>query len=292
MKISPRAQWIQEGIKSWTNNNPMRLSAALAYYSVFSIAPLLLITLAIVNAFWNSSSSKQVVFDRLRDVFGADGVHGIELLMQNLSSGGSRGWIASVIGVVTLFIGATTIFGELQDSLNLVWKVEPDTQLGWKKVIRQRGTSFLMVVVLGLFFLLTILLGEGMKLISHTGILELPGGNAIWGGVSFVFGVATTAILFGAIYKILPDVKLTWYDVGVGAGISALLFTLGQSIISFYLAKFKIASSYGVAGAALAFMVWAYYSSAVFLLGAELTRSFVLRLREVQVPAKKRALRA
>ena len=247
-------------------------SAALAYYTVFSIAPLILIAVGIAGVFFGEQASRGEIFNAVSKLMGPEGAKGVESFVQ-ASSEKHTGLIATLIGVATLLIGSTTMFAQLQDTLNQIWKVraKPSTNTIWS-LVRQRLLSFSLILVIGFLLLVSlvasaILAGIGKYLSGH-----LWGGEAVWHVINGAISFGVSVVLFGAIYKILPDVKLRWRDVWSGGAITAFLFTIGKFLIGLYLGKSGVGSTYGAAGSVMIILLWTYYAAAILLFGAECTR--------------------
>jgi membrane protein len=260
---------------SWTDDQASAYSAALAYYTVFSIAPLLLIALAVGGFFFGAEALRGEVAHSLSGLLGDNGAKAIEDMLQatSLQKGG---FLAGIIGTIILLIGATSVFAQLQDSLNAIWKVRPIPGRSVATLFRQRVVSFAMILVISFLMLVSLMLTAVLAAVSEFAHTRLPGGAALWQWLNSGLSFALVTLLFGAIYKILPDVKLRWRDVRFGAVLTALLFTLGKLGIGLYLGKSAIATTYGAAGAGVIILVWAYYSSAILLFGAEYTRHHTL----------------
>ncbi len=256
---------------AWSDDQATTYSAALAYYTVFSIAPLLLIALSVGGFFFGEQALRGQVTTALSGLLGPTGAKAIEGMLQ--ASALQRGsLLAGIVGGVVLLIGATTVFGELQESLNAIWKVRPIPGRSVTTLLRQRLLSFAMIVVIAFLLLVSLILTATLAALGEFAHTRLPGGASLWQGLNFAASFGLVTLLFGAIFKILPDVKLGWRDVRFGAVITALLFTLGKLAIGLYLGKSAIATTYGAAGAAVIILVWSYYSSAILLFGAEYTR--------------------
>ncbi len=260
---------------SWVADDITTQSSALSFYAVFSITPLILIALAIAGFIYGQEASSTQVFKAFEDVIGPEGAVGVKSMVDSASKNADVGLFATIVGVVTLLIGSTKVFGQLQEALNRIWKVHPKPGRGISTYVRQRLLSFSIVLVVSFLLLVSLLLSA---ILSATGTFlsdNLPGGAALWqianSGISF----GVTVFLFAAIYKILPDVELKWTDVWVGAAITALFFTLGKWLLGLYLGRQGVASSYGVGGSAIVFLLWAYYSSAILLYGAEFAKEYV-----------------
>ena len=262
---------------AWSDDHATTYAAALAYYTVFSIAPLLLIALAVGGLVFGQEALHGQVADALTGLLGSGAADAIdEMLTASALSGG--GGIASIVGAAVLVIGATTVFGQLQESLNVIWKVRPKPGRGIATILRQRILSFAMILVIAFLLLVSMLLTAVMASIGEFARARLPGGAILWKAIDLTASLALISFLFGAIYKILPDVKLGWRDVRFGAVLTAVLFTIGKFAIGLYLGKSAVATTFGAAGALVIILLWTYYSSAILLFGAEYTRHHSLAI--------------
>lgn len=266
-----------KSFSAWNDDQATTAAAALSYYTVFSIAPLLLIALALGGIFFGVEALQGEVVNALSGVLGPNGAKAIEGMLQ-ASAEQEGGILAGVIGAVTLLIGATSVFAQLQDSLNAIWKVRAKPGRSVATLVRQRLLSFAMILVIAFLMLVSLMLTAMLAAVSEFAHTKLPGGAALWQWLNFAVSFGIITLLFGAIYRILPDVNLTWRDVRFGAVLTAFLFTLGKLAIGLYLGKSAIATTYGAAGAAVLILVWSYYSSAILLFGAEYTRQHALLL--------------
>lgn len=260
---------------SWNDDYATTSSAALAYYTIFSAAPLILISLAISGLFFGDEASRGQIFDAVHGLLGKDGAAALQGLVE-ASAVKKSSVIATIIGVVTLLIGSTSVFAQLQESLNLIWKVQPKPGRGIHTLLRQRLLSFSMILVIAFMLLVSLVLSAVLAGMGKFASERLPGGAVLWQLVNLGVSFGFTTLLFAAIYKILPDVDLLWRDVWLGGAITALFFTAGKYLIGLYLGQSAVASAYGAAGSAMIILLWTYYSSAVLLFGAEYTRARTL----------------
>jgi membrane protein len=262
---------LKETVSDWIDDNAMRLAAALAYYALLSLAPLIVISVAVVGWFVGPDAARGRVAGQLGGIVGGEAAQGIQSVVASAQSP-SAGIISTIVGIVTLFVGASGVFGELQASLNTVWEVAPKPGRGILGELRDRFLSFTMV--LGVAFLLLVSLVVSSALSAAGGVMAgaLPGGEALWQVINFVFSFAVVTGLFALIYKVVPDAKIEWRDVWLGAAVTAGLFTLGKFALGLYLGKAAVGSSYGAAGSIIALVVWVYYAAQILLIGAEFTQ--------------------
>lgn len=285
--MSLKAIWrlLKETFEEWSKDKASRLAAALAYYTVFSLAPLLILIIAIAGLVLGDEAARGEISRQMQGLVGADGANFIESTVNNASQpGAGAGIIASIISIVVLLFGATGVFTELQDSLNTVWEVAPRPDLGFWQFIRNRVLSFGMV--LGIAFLLLVSLVVSAVLSGLNTYMNglLPGVDSLWQIVNFVISLGVVTLLFAMMFKFLPDVKIGWSDVWVGGFITALLFTLGKFLIGLYLGNSSFTSSYGAAGSLVVVLAWVYYSAQILFFGAEFTQVYARRYGSQIVP--------
>ncbi len=265
----------------WVEDKCPRLGAALAYYTAFALAPLLVIVIAVVGFVFGREATMGEISYQLQNLFGPEGARAIEAMIASADQPAS-GILATVVGVGVLLVGALGLFGELQDALNTIWKVQPKPGRGVLGFLRDRLLSFSMV--LGVAFLLLVSLVASTVLSALGSLLGQHRVSLVGQGLNVGVGFVVIMLLFAMIYRLLPDVKIAWRDVWFGAAFTTLLFIAGKSLIGLYLGRAGIASAYGAAGSLAALLVWLYYSAQIFLFGAELTRAFAGRWGSRIVP--------
>jgi membrane protein len=257
----------------WSNDNAPRLGASLSYYTIFSLAPVLLMVIAVAGLALGPTAAQGKIVEQLSGLLGAQAAEAIQTMLQKASHHGG-GVIATVIGFVTLIVGATGVMIELQDALNTVWKVVAKPGRGIKGIIRDRLLSFGIVLGFGFLLLVSLVLSAAVALVDGWlgGFIR---GWVIFGyALSYGLSLGLVALVLAAIFKILPDVKIAWRDVWVGALVTSVLFHLGKFGISLYISKASVASTFGAAGSLAVLLVWVYYSSQIVLFGAEFTRVY------------------
>jgi len=267
----------------FSNDNGLKLSASLAYYTVFSLAPLLLLILALAGIFLKDGSYRQDFYDQIQQYIGKQGTLQIQDTIKSQDIAGKSG-IGLAISIATLLLGASSIFLEIQDSLNIIWRVKAKPKRGWVQMLKNRFLSFSLIVSLGFLLLASLLVNIIISAISDKIVAFLPKllGKDIAGvvGESFLFAVnfgitlVVISVLFSIIFKVLPDVKIKWKDVRSGAIFTAILFIIGQYIISLYIQYTAQGSAYGTAGALIVILVWIYYTAAILYIGAEFTQVY------------------
>jgi membrane protein len=266
---------LKDGITGFIDDNALSRGAAMAFFAVTSMAPILLIVVAIAGLAFGEAAAQNAIVEELTSLVGRQSAEVLQAAIKGASDKNS-GMLASAVGAATLLISASGVFGEMQSALNAIWKVQP-TGMTFLSFVRARAVSLGLVAALGLLLMVSLAVSAGVTALGNVIDTWLPFGACIFSVVNAVISFLLIAILFAAIFKVLPDLPLKWPDVLVGAIISAVLFTVGKFMIGIYLGSTAVASTYGAAGALLVVLLWVYYSSEVFLLGAELTRAYSLR---------------
>ncbi len=266
------------------------LAAALAFYTMLSMAPLLVVTIAIVGAFVGEGHAREDIFHRLQLVMGHDTATLAQRVLQSARQS-HHGTLAVGLGLAALLFGATTVFSQLQDSLNTIWKVtsKPGTS-AIVTIVRKRLLTFLAMLAIGAVLLASMLISSLLSVIRHFLSGGVPVWWPFWHAVGQTVAFAVSMVLFGAIYKTLPDVKLSWRHVWLGSFFTAALFALGKFAIGTYIAHSGAASTYGAAGSLVVLLLWVYYSSIIFLLGAEFIHAYA-RHRGQQIEPSRGAVK-
>jgi membrane protein len=265
---------VAKSVAAWFDDNASSLGAALAFYTIFSVAPILIIAMAIAGAVFGPDTAQTEVLSQLRALTGDAGAAAIRELLTSAHYSDKKG-IAAAIGIVTLVVGATSVFGELQNALERIWQTPPQPKsVGWWRFVRARVLSVGMV--LGVGFLLLVSLVASAALAAFGGWLGtfLPQLEIVLPVLDLVVSFGMTVLLFALIYRYVPRESIPWGDVWIGATVTALLFTVGKYLIGVYLGKSSFNSAYGAAGSIIVLLLWIYYSAQIFLLGAEFTRVF------------------
>lgn len=277
---------LKQTVVQWIEDNPFQLAAALSYYTLFSLAPLLIIVISVAGLAFGHEAAQDRIVETLQGLVGRDSAMAVQSIVQNASSKPEEGRFSSVMGVVLLLIGAGGVVGQLQTSLNTIWGVAPKPGQGVWGFIRQRFISFAMV--LGIGFLLVVSLAASAVLTTLTQFAsQWFGATAFLAhALDLVLSFAFVTALFAMIYKFLPDVRIEWRDVIVGAALTSLLFTIGKILIGIYLGTSGVTSAYGAAGSLITVLLWVYYSSLIFFLGAEFTQVYAREYGSGVVPAE------
>jgi membrane protein len=263
---------IKETVTEYINDEALSRGAAIAYYTVTSIAPVLVIVVAIAGLAFGQEAAQGAIVNQLSGMMGQQSAEVLQSGIKSASST-SSGIIASIIGLVTLLVTASGVFGEMQTALNAIWKAEPKGTTV-SRLVRARAASLGLVAALGFLLLVSLVISAGLSALGNYISAYLPLGHLILAALNFLISFALISALFAAIYKVLPDKHLEWRDVLVGAVATAFLFTVGKSLIGLYIGSSAVASSYGAAGAIIVILLWIYYSSQIFLLGAEFTKVY------------------
>lgn len=259
--------------QEWQKDKASRIAAALAYYTIFSIAPLLVLAIAIAGAVFGQDTAREQIVSQLENLVGTKGAAPILVALENASQPGAGG-IASLVSIGFLLLGASGVLAQLQDALNTVWNVQPRTNQGIWEFVRKRLLSFLMVLVVGFLLMLSLILSTVISALSKYRTDFLPGSELIWENLDFIVSLGLTSFMFALLFKYVPDTNITWKDVGVGGTITALLFAFGKYLLGWYLSQGSMGSAYGAAGSLIVFLVWIYYSAQIILLGAEFTQVY------------------
>ncbi len=264
---------LKQTFNDWNEDKAPRLAAALAYYTAFSLAPLLVIAIAIAGLVFGEEAARGQIVGQIGGLVGPEGAEAIESMVVGASKPAS-GIIASIIGVGTLLFGAAGLFGQLKDALNTIWEVQPKPGQGIMATIKQNFFSFTMV--LGTGFLLLVSLVVSAVLSGVVGYFQgvLPGVDWLWLVVNFLVGFAVTTAIFALIFKFVPDVEIAWGDVWLGAAATSLLFSIGRIALGWYLGNGSFSSSYGAAASLVVVLLWVYYSAQILFFGAEFTQVY------------------
>lgn len=263
---------LKTSFSGFMNDFALKYSASLAYYTLFSLAPLLLLLISLAGIFLGKDASQGKIFAEINGLVGADAARSIQDMIKHLQTSG-KSTISVIIGIVTLVIGATTVFGEIQESINLIWQVKPKPKVAWIKLVKDRLLSGSMIVTLGFLLLVSFIVNGALLALSSHLETFLPAVTvtffkALSAAISFI----VIAVLFGVIFKVLPDANIKWRDVRSGAIFTAVLFMVGRLVIGIYISN--TSSSYGAAGSLIIILLWIYYTAAILYFGAEFTRAY------------------
>ena len=261
----------RKSVVSWSDDYAPSMGAALAYYTVFSIAPLLLIVISIAGLIYGEEAARGAIFTQISGLVGDEGAAAVQGLLKSVNKP-SESIVATIVGLFTLLLGATTVFGELQDALNRIWRAPALTETGglWG-LLRRRLLAFGMILTIGFLLIVSLLLSAATAAVGNWMGSGFVGWETLLHLINFSIGFGVTTVLFAMIYKIMPRVNIAWRDVWLGAAVTSLLFSIGKFLIGLYIGKTSVASGFGAAGSLAVLLVWIYYSTQVFLMGAEFT---------------------
>ncbi|HEX8614737.1 MAG TPA: YihY/virulence factor BrkB family protein [Telluria sp.] len=264
-------------VTEWFAHRAASKGAALAFYTLFSMAPILVLVIAIAGFFYGAEAAQGQLINELKGLVGRQGAEAIQLILAGAQNKESGIW-ATVIATALLLFGATTVFSELKDSLDEIWSVPASTDATWWDIVRTRLLSFGLILVLGFLLMVSLVISAALAVLEKymNGLWKDAAVLLSW--VSWGISFLVIATLFGVIYKMLPRIKLSWRDVTIGALGTAALFTLGKFIIGLYIGNSGVANSFGAAGSMIALLLWVYYSAQIFFLGAEFARQYALQL--------------
>ena len=271
-----RSAWglLRRTYDEWSADRAPRLAAALAYYTTFSLAPLLVVLIALAGLVFGTEAVRGQLDDQIRGLLGDDAAKAVQEMVQSATAHPSSGILATGLSLIALILGATGVFGELQDSLNTIWDVRAKPGRGLRGLLRDRLLSFGMVLAIA--FLLTVSLvlsaliaGAGAFVGGHAGALA-----PLWHAIDGLVSISILTLLFAAIFKWLPDAEIAWRDVWIGAVVTSVLFTAGKIVLGLYLGRSSTVSVYGAAGSLVVLLIWVYYSAQILFFGAELTQVY------------------
>lgn len=265
---------VKESFIDFIDNKAMRMSAALAYYTIFSLAPMLIIIISLCDLFYGKAAIEGSIFSHIQTFVGKDAAAQIEQVIRNATTSNDITW-ASFIGIATLLFAATGVFAEIQDSINQIWRLKAKPKKGWIKLILNRLLSFSMVVSLGFILLVSLIVNSALDLLGQQLLKFLPEiAVHIAYSINLLLTFFTISFLFGIIFKVLPDARIKWKDVLVGSITTAILFMIGKFAIGYYLGRSHVSSTYGAAGSMIVILLWVYYSSTILYFGAAFTRVY------------------
>ena len=263
--------------QDWKEDKASRLSAALAYYTIFSLAPMLLIIIAVTGLFWARDVVQTQVLNQIEGLVGAEGRAFIADLLTGASNP-ARGVVATIVGIITLLWGALGVFNELHNALNTIWEVKEEETAGFveavKKVIFGRLLSFSMLLGIGFLLLVSLVISAGLSAVQETIGNAIPVSEILLQIVNLIISIGVITVLFALIFKFLPDAEIAWRDVWLGAFVTSILFSIGKFVIGLYLGNSSVGSSFGAAGSLVVLLLWIYYSAQILLFGAEFTQVY------------------
>src|SRR3954453_9070951 len=270
--LSDSWKMLKDTVLAFINDEALSRGAAIAFYTVTSIAPVLLIVIAIAGLAFGRDAAQNAITEQLSGLMGRQTAEVLQTAVASAASK-SSGVVATIIGIITLMVAASGVFGEMQTALNVVWKAKPEGTTV-SQLIRARAASLGLVAALGFLLMVSLVVSTLLTAFGNYLNSILPFGQVILTGLNVVVSLVLISFLFAAIYKVLPDRDLEWGDVAIGAVVTGILFTVGKSLISWYIGSSAVASSFGAAGGLIVLLLWVYYSAQIFLLGAEFTKIY------------------
>ena len=268
---------LKESLSDFADNKSFRMSAALAYYTIFSIAPMLIVIISLLDIFYGKNAIEGTIFEHIRGFIGVDAALQIQQVIKNAAISRDITW-ASVVGICALIFAATGVFAEIQDSINYIWRLKAKPKKGWLKLVLNRVLSFSMVVSIGFILLVSLVVNSLLDVLGQQFLRFFPEiAVYVAYGINIFITFITISFLFAVIFKVLPDARIHWRDVIIGSVTTAILFMVGKFGIGYYLGKTHISSTYGAAGSVVIILLWVYYSATILYFGASFTRAYAIR---------------
>jgi len=264
---------MKQVVSEWIAQDVPRMGAALAFYTFFAISPLFVIVLAIAGFWFGEQAARRELFSQFSGLVGSEGAEAVQALVSAARKPKTGAW-ATVIAGITLFVGATGVFVQLQDALNAVWIVRREPGRGLRNFIKDRLLSFALIVGIGFLLLVSLVLSAGLSALDKFMVVLVPAHETVWQGINFVVSFGVITLLFAMIFKVLPDVKIAWRDVWIGAIITGLLFNVGKHLFGLYLGRSSVTSVFGAAGSLVIVLLWVHYSAQILFFGAKFTQVY------------------
>lgn len=278
---------LRDTFREWLDDGANRLAAALAYYTTFSLAPLLVLIIAIAGLIGGREAAQTQTMAQVQDLLGTDGREFVQGMIESASKP-TTGWTATILGALTLLFGALGVFGELQNSLNTIWEVKPKPARGFrdgvKRFVIKRLMSFTMVLGIGFLLLASLVVSAALSALGEYIGNRWPLADFWLQLINFLISFAVITVLFAMIFKFLPEIKIAWKDVWLGAAVTSALFTLGKFLIGLYLGRSEVGNTFGAAGSLAILLIWIYYSAQILFFGAEFTQVYANRYGSKIVP--------
>jgi len=277
-KVTFKRLWevLKKSFKGFSNDRITKMSSSLSYYTIFSMAPLLIIIISLSGLFLGQDAAQGKIYDQLSNFIGSNAASQLQTMIQNASLSG-KSKFAAIIGIATLIVGATTVFAQIQDTINFIWGIKPKPKKGWLNFLKNRFLSFSVIIGLAFLLLVSLTLSTIVDTFSASLKAHFPQITVVLLYViNTVITLLLTALIFGTIFKVLPDAKIRWRDVITGAITTAVLFMLAKFGISFYISKSNVGSTYGAAGSLVILLLWVYFSAMILYFGAEFTKAYAV----------------
>lgn len=277
-KVTFKGIWdvLKRSFKGFSEDKVTKLGGSLAYYTIFSMGPLLIVIISLCSLIFQREAIEGQVYDQLKGFLGEDTAITLQEIIKKAAVNG-KGVVAVVIGAVTLLVGATTVFGEIQDSINGIWGLKPKPKKGWLKMLQNRVLSFSVIISLGFLLVVSLGINAIMDALSRQLSRAFPDITVtLFYILNQIITFIVISVIFAVIFKVLPDAKIKWRDVMLGSFVTGFLFILGKFGISFYISKSNVGTTYGAAGSLVVLLLWTYYSSLILYFGAEFTKAYAL----------------
>ena len=277
-KVTFKRLWkvLKNSFKGFSNDRITKMSSSLSYYTLFSMAPLLIIIISLSGIFLGQDAAQGKIYDQLSNFIGSNAASQLQTMIQNASLSG-KSKLAAIIGIATLIVGATTVFAQIQDTINYIWGIKPKPKKGWLNFLKNRFLSFSVIIGLAFLLLVSLTLSTLIDGFSDALKAHFPQITVVFLYIiNTLITLIVTALIFGAIFKVLPDAKIRWKDVLTGAITTAVLFMLAKFGISFYISKSNVGTTYGAAGSLVILLLWVYFSAMILYFGAEFTKAYAV----------------
>jgi membrane protein len=268
---------VRDTVSEWIKHNASSLGAALSFYTLFSIAPILVIAMAVAGSLFGPHVAEAHVLDQMRELLGDAGAAAVQSLLSSAHQSGLKG-MAAAIGVITLLVGATSVFGELQNTLDYIWKSPQKSSMAWWRILRSRILSVGLILGVGFLLMVSLVISAALAALGAWFGTFMVQWSVILPAIDLVLSLGLTTVLFAMIYKYVPREEIAWGDVWIGGLVTACLFSVGKLLIGLYLGRSSLSSAYGAAGSIMVLLLWIYYSAQIFLLGAEFTHVFTYQV--------------
>ena len=276
---------VRDAFTQWSEDKPFQLGAALAYYTLFSLAPLLLVAIAVAGLVFGREAAQNQIVGALMEIVGLQSARAIQDMIESAAEKPDSGWFATILGMALLLFGAAGVVTQLQDSLNTIWGVAPKPGRGLRGFLRDRVVSFSMVLGVGFLLLVSLVVSAALTALTQVLGYLLPGTAALAYVMDIIVSFGFITFLFALIYKFMPDARIAWRDVWIGAAMTSFLFSIGKFLIGLYLGHSTVISIYGAAGSLVSVLLWVYYSALIFFFGAEFTQVYASKVGSGVVPA-------
>ncbi|BAZ20659.1 ribonuclease BN [Kalymmatonema gypsitolerans NIES-4073] len=292
MRLKTVWMLLKTTVMEWQEDKAPLWAAAIAFYTIFSLAPLLIIAIAIAGAIFGQEAAKNEVVGEIQGLIGKEGAQAVQAIIINAQQPNRGETLATLFGIATLLFGASGVFGQLQEALNAMWDVQPKPGLNIKSFLQKRLLSFAMVLVIGFLLLVSLVISAVLAVITNFFGHLFPEWIALGQILNLILSFGVTTLLFALIYKVLPDITIAWSNLWIGAIVTAGLFMIGKSLIGLYLGNSSIGFSYGAASSFVVVLIWVFYSAQILLLGAEFTQVYARRKRSRMTPNQHAVLTA